>query len=201
MEKLLISSLVFCLGIGFICVVETCNYPIPEQEPVPVQIVKQNVKHFESKQTGSKFKKIKYDYRSSEPTVQELDVFLKKHPSITTVIRLNGTGKDSNGLNLETEAKICDDHGVKFIYSPMSKNYKQWAESIMPVMLKENVLIHCHHGYDRTGFIFAYKLMKYHNYSFNEIREMNKWDKYDTYSKKFYPILKKLQYAKENPNW
>ena len=193
MEKLLISIVVFCIGIGFIAQVEKCNYPIPEDKLVPVTVVKQNIANFESK-TSSKFKKVMYDYRSSEPTAKELVDFLKSHPEVTTVIRLNGVGKDSEGLGVDIEQFICKNNNVQFWYFPMGSFHKQkdWAETITKIMLKETVLVHCHHGYDRTGFIFAYKLIKYHGYSFEQVRKMNGWDKYDTYSKKFYPILREL---------
>ena len=191
MEKLLISFLVFCCGITAIVQVEECNYPIPEQKLLPIQKVKQNIAKFESK-TGSKFKTVMYDYRSSEPTVAELDDFLKSHPEVTSVIRLNGNEKDSNGFGIGLTARICDQNNVNFYYIPMTDNYQKWAESVINIMLKETVLVFCHRGYDRTGFVFAYKLIKYHGYSFEQVRKMNGWDKYDKYSKKFYPTLKKL---------
>lgn len=179
MEKLLISFLVFCCGITAIAQVERCNYPV-------------NHKLKATAQSNWKVEKVLSDYRSNEPTDLELESFLRKHEDVTTVIRLNGEGSDSDGLSIKKEKEICKQFGVKFIYSPMQKDYSKWARSLMTVMLKEKVLIHCHHGYDRTGFIVGYKMIKYHNYSFNQVRKMNGWDKYDTYSKKFYPVLREL---------
>lgn len=191
MEKLFVSVVVFCLGIGFIAQVEKCNYPIPEDKLVPVTVVKQNIANFESK-TGSKFKTMMYDYRSGEPTAKELREFITQYPDVDVIIRLNGEGKDSDGLGIEREKKLVQSLGRAFKYIPMTNDYKKWAESIMPIMLKNNVLVHCHHGHDRTGFIFAYKLIKYHSYPFNQVRKMNGWDKYDVNSKKFYPVLREL---------
>jgi len=35
--------------------------------------------------------------------------------------------------------------------------------------------------------------MKYHNYTFNQVRKMNGWNKYDVNSKQFYSTLRKLE--------
>lgn len=190
MEKLLISILIFCSSITMIAQVEKCNYP-ERDKTIPLEQSMVTTEKPE-KPVFSKFKRIKYDYRSAEPTPGELRKFLKEHPEVTTVIRLNGTGKDSNGFGTIQESKVCESLGVNFMYIPMTNDYKAWAESIMPIMLKENVLIHCHHGYDRTGFIFAYKMIKYHNFRMEQVRNMNGWNKYDKYSKKFYPVLNQL---------
>lgn len=192
MEKVLISITVFCLGISVIYSIECYNYPKSVQELVPVQVIKQNVKQFEAKVRTNRIKQVMFDYRGPEPDSKELMDFLNEHPKVTSVIRLNGESKDSNGLSIREEAEICNSKGVTFYYKPMLKDYKLWAESIIPIMLKENVFVHCHYGYDRTGFIFGYKLIKYHKYSFNDIWIMNGWNKYDKYSKKFYPILEHL---------
>lgn len=191
MGKNINSILIFVGVMGTIRQIESCNYPIPKENLVPVETIKANIKSFEEK--GTKFKQVMWDYRSSEPTAKELDKFLKDHPEVTTVIRLNGEGVDSDGLKVAKERSVCQKYAVKFDYLSMITPYDEWAETITKVMLKETVLIHCHHGYDRTGFIFAYKLMKHHGYSFDNVRKMNGWDKYDVNSKKFYPILKSIK--------
>lgn len=192
MGKNINSILILIVGMGIIYQVETCNYPIPKENLVPVETIKANVKSFEEK--GSKFKQVMWDYRSNEPSYKELYDFLTAHTNVTTVIRLNGEGRDGD-FAIETEKILCQSLGVNFIYSPMpfNYNYKDWAETITKVMLKETVLIHCHHGYDRTGFMFAYKLMKHHGYTFNQVQKMNGWDKYDVNSRKFYSTLKSVK--------
>lgn len=191
--------IIFTLGLTFIWQVEKCNYPIPQDRIVPAKTISKNIEQFEESKPQSKgdkfFKTTMYDYRSAEPTAKQLDEFLRTHPEVTTVIRLNGEGVDSDGLRVAKERSICEKYGVKFDHLSMITPYEEWAEIIMKTMLKETVLIHCHHGYDRTGFIFAYKLMKYHNYTFDQIRKMNGWDrkKGDINSKQFYSTLRKLE--------
>ena len=189
--------IIFTLTLTFIWQVEKCNYPIPKDRIVSAKVISKNIEQFEESKSQSKgdtfFKATMYDYRSAEPTASQLESFLKTHPKVTTVFRLNGNGKDSNGLTIEKETVICERMGVRFYYTPMLQNKDNWANVIMPTMLKETVLIHCHHGYDRTGFIFAYKLMKHHGYSFKQVQKMNKWDKYDVNSKQFYSTLRKLE--------
>jgi len=193
--------IIFVLSLTFIWQVEKCNYPIPKDRIVPAKVISKNIEQFEESKPQSKgdkfFKTTMYDYRSAEPTVSQLDAFLKSHPEVTTVFRLNGSGKDSDGLGIGIEQRICANNGVTFWFLPMGSfhKHKDWAETITKIMLKETVLVHCHHGYDRTGFIFAYKLMKYHNYTFDQIRKMNGWDrkKGDINSKQFYSTLRKLE--------
>ena len=138
--------------------------------------------------------KVKYSlghYRSSELSKEELKEFLLNH-SVKTVIRLNGEKGDSDGLSIADERKICRLYGVKFIYLPMTTPYDKWAKKVISQM-NETTLVHCHHGYDRTGFIFAYLGMTKYGYTFNQVRKMNGWDKWDKYSKVFYPTLKGLK--------
>lgn len=189
--------IIFTLTLTFIWQVEKCNYPIPKDKMVSVKTISRNVEQFEESKPQSKgdkfFKATMYDYRSAEPTAKQLETFLKNHRDVKLVIRLNGTGKDSNGFPTISESKVCEKMGVDFVYLPMTEDYDEWAKSVVKLMLTNTVLVHCHHGYDRTGFIFAYKLMKYHNYSFKQVQKMNGWDKYDVNSKQFYSTLKKLE--------
>lgn len=131
------------------------------------------------------------DFRSKELSQTDLVQSIRTL-GIECVIRMNGNGKDSDGLSVRQEEEICKKQGIEFFYLPMTKPYNEWAEEVIYYMFQYKSLIHCHHGYDRTGFIVAYLLMKYENYSFEEARKLNGWDKYDTYSKKFYPTLKRL---------
>ena len=133
----------------------------------------------------------KNDYRSGELTYQEFDDFLKTKP-VHIVIRLNGQSSDSFGLGIEEERKLCQKHGIVFKYLPMRKPYEKWAQDVGRILNMNSCLVHCKWGHDRTGFVVGYNLIKYHKKTFEWIRKYNEWNKNDRYSKKFYPILRKL---------
>lgn len=132
------------------------------------------------------------DYRSGEVSALTEEQFLQYRP-VQMVIRMNGQSSDSNGLSIEEERRLCQKYGIVFKYLPMKKPYEQWGLKVAKLMQSNTCLVKCHHGYDRTGFVVAYYLMVYKHKKFDWVQRYNGWNKYDRYSKKFYPTLKNLE--------
>ena len=121
------------------------------------------------------------DWRSSQPSAKELHKFLKSH-KIQYVIRMNSS-KESPSISTKLEESICKKYGVKFIYINAHKGYvkgKGYLESAKEIegyLKKYSCLIHCRHGYDRTGAMVGYYL-KRKKFPRNKIIKHNLWQNY-----------------------
>jgi len=87
------------------------------------------------------------NYRSSQPTTEQLDYIIKKF-GIKNVIRFNSDkSSDSKGVLQSTERKICEKNNCKF--HPLSSRGDQ--DKVNSLLSQGNTLIHCRWGADRTG--------------------------------------------------
>lgn len=111
------------------------------------------------------------------------------------VIRLNGDGEDGIAPNKEwvsiaEERKILARYGVELI--EINAHAKGAAEKIAAILAEGGVLIHCKHGFDRTGAMVAYYLSQ-RGYSQEQIIAHNRWENYiETKGEKY---LQYYQYA------
>lgn len=114
------------------------------------------------------------NYRSAQPSLEQLESVLGKG-AIRTVIRLNGNGKDSGGVPAEQEKALCEKFNTRFlVINPHRKD----APRIIHQLLSEGrCLIHCKHGFDRTGAMVGYHLRKL-GYSKEEVIQYNGWEGY-----------------------
>lgn len=94
---------------------------------------------------------------------------------VTTVVRLNGNGKDGNHISIEEERRICEENGIQFHYFNIEGGGVD--EKVREILLKGDCLIHCRHGFDRTGAMVGYHL-KYLGWNKEEIIKHNKWERY-----------------------
>lgn len=115
------------------------------------------------------------NFRSKQLTADQLTQ-LCKHRQITRVIRMNGDGKDSAGVSIQEEKDICNYYGIHFQY--INIDAKKGEEYRINQLLKlGNCLIHCRHGYDRTGAMVGYHLRQ-NGYSKKYVIEHNDWNDY-----------------------
>lgn len=114
------------------------------------------------------------NYRSAQPSLEQLESVLGKG-TIRTVIRLNGNGKDSGGVPAEQEKALCEKFNTRFlVINPHRKD----APRIIDQLLSEGrCLIHCKHGFDRTGAMVGYHLRQL-GYSKEEVIQYNGWEGY-----------------------
>lgn len=116
-------------------------------------------------------------YRSPQLDRVAFQQFITDH-DIYTVIRLNGDGKDAGSLSVEEELSICLAHEVTFVNLNISKAGKKQAAQICADYLDGgNVLIHCLHGYDRTGAMVGYYLQQ-NGFTREQIIQANDWSNY-----------------------
>ena len=116
----------------------------------------------------------RYNYRSAQLTLDQLDSLLRKG-LIRRVIRLNGNGKDSGGVPAEQEEAFCEKRKVDFkLINAQAGNA---ASTIHWQLLEGRCLIHCLHGYDRTGAMVGYHLRRL-GYSREEVIRFNGWEGY-----------------------
>lgn len=121
--------------------------------------------------------------RCSQPTLLQLEKMLRSG-AFQRVIRLNGSGtKDSGGVSHAEESALCQRYGVEFIFLNAHKGYTdgkgftQSGEEAHGLLQLGNNLIHCQHGYDRTGALVGYHLRK-RGMSPAKIMAHNEWANY-----------------------
>jgi len=87
------------------------------------------------------------NWRSAQPTATQLAKFIIEK-GIKSVIRFNGDGTDTdNNFSIDNEKAISTQNGAKFYKLSSTKD----QETVNSLLNSGNVLVHCHHGADRTG--------------------------------------------------
>lgn len=122
---------------------------------------------------GVYLKSLGTNFKGAQPDSTELIAMLKSYP-IDVVIRLNA---DGNKMSVEQEAAICKRENVRFYYFNIEGNTKSIYGQISNLLQDGNTLVHCLHGFDRTGVIMGL-WMKENNYSNQQIIAFNKWENY-----------------------
>ncbi len=141
-------------------------------------------------------------FRSSQPSLEQLELILKNY-NINTVVRMNA--KESTNVSPEQEKELVERLGKKYVWVNAhigyvkGKGYTKSLDTIQPYLHNGNVLIHCTHGADRTGYQVAkyiqdklnwtrqelwYYTIKYNNWE-NNIKHRQRG--YIKYMEAFYP--------------
>ena len=85
--------------------------------------------------------------RSAQPTSTQIAKFIVEK-GIKSVIRFNGNGTDTdNNFSIDDEKAVSTQNGAKFYKLSSTKD----QDTVNSLLNSGNVLIHCHHGADRTG--------------------------------------------------
>lgn len=116
----------------------------------------------------------RYNYRSAQLTIPQMDSVLAAG-LITTVIRLNGNGRDASGVSTTEERRLCASHGVRFIR--LDAHAPDAALTAHALLLEGRTLIHCCHGFDRTGALVGYHLRQL-GFGRAEVIRYNGWENY-----------------------
>lgn len=112
--------------------------------------------------------------RMAQPDSVQLEEMLESG-LFTTVVRLNGNGYDSGGLSIQTERKICMKHGVIFRYFNIEERGTLFQA--VALLLDGGTLIHCKHGFDRTGAV-AGLYLRIRGMDYENVIAHNKWQNY-----------------------
>lgn len=128
------------------------------------------------------------NYRSKQLTTDQLEELLAKGV-IKKVIRMNGDGEDAAGVPIAKEREICERYKVDFQY--VNAHGKQAKEEIRSALLSGNTLLHCKHGFDRTGGMVGNHL-KQLGFDTLEIIEHNNWKDYLAKKGKAYEVYYKM---------
>ena len=121
-------------------------------------------------------------WRSGQLTLDSLKSMIVDH-KVTRVIRMNGNGQDSGGVPIEQERRLCEMFNVEFYYLNAHKGYIEYKgydtsnREAFKLLSQGNVIIHCLHGFDRTGSVLAYYLGK-KGYTQEQIISYNGWRDY-----------------------
>jgi hypothetical protein len=109
--------------------------------PKPVDTETVKLKNLDQIPLGSN------NWRSAQPTATQLAKFIIEK-GIKSVIRFNGDGTDTdNNFSIDNEKTISTQNGAKFYKLSSTKD----QETVNSLLNSGNVLVHCHHGADRTG--------------------------------------------------
>jgi len=115
-----------------------------------------------------------HNYRSAQLSLEQLETVLR-NGAIRTVVRLNGNGKDSGGVSAEQEKALCEKFNTQFL---LIDSHRKDAPQIIHNLFSEGqCLIHCRHGFDRTGAMVGYHLRQI-GYSRDEVIRHNGWENY-----------------------
>lgn len=115
-----------------------------------------------------------HNYRSAQLSITQLDSVLSTG-LITTVIRLNGDGKDAAGVPAKKERALCDSYGVGF--TQINAHTPDAADLVHALLQDGRTLIHCRHGFDRTGAMVGYHLRRM-GYTTEQVIQHNGWQDY-----------------------
>lgn len=115
-----------------------------------------------------------HNYRSAQLSLAQLETVLRSG-SIQTVIRLNGNGKDSGGVPAEQEKSLCEKWDARFVV--INPHLGDAPEIVHDLLSEGRCLIHCKHGFDRTGAMVGYHLRQL-GYSREEVVQHNAWEGY-----------------------
>ncbi len=97
---------------------------------------------------------------------------------IKTVIRLNGDfEKDNGGVKIDDEKYLCEHQNDDVKFYEINFYSTDALNRIHNILMEGNTLIHCKHGYDRTGAAVGYHLRK-DGYSLWDVVIHNKWEDY-----------------------
>lgn len=135
-----------------------------------------NIHHIELPRYARPIPGDRHNYRSAQLSLARMDSILSTG-LITTVIRLNGNGGDAGGVPAETERRLCAEHGVQFIR--IDAHAPDAALTAHALLLEGRTLIHCRHGFDRTGALVGYHLRQL-GFSREDVIQYNGWKDYAT---------------------
>lgn len=124
-------------------------------------------------------------FRSNQPSNTQLKRILENY-NINTVIRMNGL--EGTGVSIATEKYIVESMGKEFVWVNAHIGYEKDSgyvgslNKIQPYLHKGNVLIHCTHGADRTGYQVAKYLKDKFKWSEQKLWEYTiKYNNWETF--------------------
>ena len=141
-------------------------------------------------------------FRSSQPSISQLRDILNSY-DINVVIRMNA--EEGTGVSTSSEKQLVESMGKKYVWVNAhlgyvkGKGYTKSLDTLQPYLHNGNVLIHCAHGADRTGYQVAKYIQDNLGWDRKELWyytiKYNNWEKsiprgetgYIKYMEAFYP--------------
>lgn len=123
-----------------------------------------------------------FNFRSQQPTADQLEAFLAANPDIQIVLRLNGEAPDRErgALTHDQEAAICDKYGVRFVYlnidanKPGTEGYQATLATAQELLQQGRVLSHCRNDMHRNGVIVG-RYLRSEGFTDQQIIDFNNW--------------------------
>lgn len=122
------------------------------------------------------------NFSSAQPALDELAKFIREH-RIKVVIRLNGDKENRSFVSIQEERDSVQAQGAVFVYKNAhegyveNKGYLRSNQHVNDYLMEGNVLVHCLHGYDRTGSVVGYHLREL-GFDKSTVIEHNEWENY-----------------------
>lgn len=150
------------------------------------------------------------NFRSGSLTATEIRQALATG-RIKYVLRLNGDGENDQGhLSCTEERAIVESAGAKYVTSPSTpdrfdghagyrkgRGYVGALHQAADYLRRGGVLIHCRHGFDRTGAIVGGWLAA-NDYALELIIAHNNWNNYEKKGEAYAPYLETVVGQLEN---
>lgn len=135
--------------------------------------------------------------RSARPTSEEIQWV--QGNNYVSILNLEAGLFSNNPDYVKDESKQAADLGLKFFHipaHPLSGPTKEQIDEALSYMTDPNnqpVLVHCHHGQDRTGMVIAAYRMKYQGWSYDEaVNEMKAYG-FSPFFSSWLPLLKEYE--------
>jgi len=147
----------------------TSMLPLEKKEDIEITIEDKNLSFVEVIPDGRK------NGRCKQPTIDRLHA-IGQNGKYRIMVRMNGDGKDSGGVSLHVQDSILRMYGMRLIF--VNAHRKNSPENIHQILAEyDGVIVHCLHGFDRTGGIVGYHLRK-EGLTISEVIKHNKWEGY-----------------------
>lgn len=133
--------------------------------------------------------------RSARPTAEQVDWVSQN--GYTTILNLEAGNFSSKPGYVKDEEKQAAKLGLKFFHISMHPTQgpsKEQIDAALEIMINpanQPILIHCHHGKDRTGMVAAAYRMKYQGWTYEKaVEEMNSYGFSSTWFSGWLEVLK-----------
>jgi tyrosine-protein phosphatase SIW14 len=135
--------------------------------------------------------------RSARPTLEEI-VWVAEN-NYKSILNLEAGHFSSKPGYVKEEESIATENGLQFFHIPMqpmagpTKEQIDEAHAIMLDPANQPILVHCKHGKDRTGMVFAAFRMKYQGWTYDQAVSEMKGYGFSPFFKSWLPLLKEYE--------
>ncbi len=135
--------------------------------------------------------------RSARPTSDEVNWVAEN--GYKTILNIEAGNFSQKPSYVKAEEKQALQLGLQFFHIPMhptqgpTKEQIDQAHAFMIDPANQPILVHCHHGKDRTGMVVAAYRMKYQGWTYDDaVAEMNSYG-FSGFFTSWLPLLKEYE--------